>query len=374
MMTTPVAARPMSRSRRSLDQGPSAFRIEPNDLMPRKSRVVALCFWLPGLLVLVPGCARAPAPLHLAGASMGTNWQVTAWADQARKSELQMRLEARLQELNQQMSAWEPDSALSRFNRAPAATWVDFPPELFEVVAHALELAKLTDGAYDPTIAPLVDVWGFGSGTATRTSPPTAHEIQAAKARVGWQMLELDRARHRAFQTGTLKLDINSLGPGFAVDALAGVLRNAGVERFLVELGGEMRAGARKPDGSAWRIAIESPYTAAGADFDTVVELHHKALGTSGDYRAGFVHAGQRYSHTLDPRSGAPIQHDLAAVTVIADSAMAADARAAALLVLGPDEGMAFARTHNLAAIFTLRTASGLTRQATPAFEFYRTQ
>lgn len=342
--------------------------------MTRTNHIPWVGFWLLGVVVLLSGCVAAPEPLFLEGESMGTTWHVTAYADRLQTAELQMRVEAKLEELNQQMSAWEPESALSRFNRAHAATWVDVPQGLFVVLEHALELAELTAGAYDPTVAPLVDLWGFGGGAAARTEPPAAQDIIATKARVGWQRLELDPARQRALQAGGVKLDINSLGPGFAVDALAAVLRDAGVNRFLVELGGEMRAAGRKPDGSAWRIAIESPQAQADIDFDTIVELHDKALGTSGDYRAGFVYAGKRYSHTLDPRSGTPIQHDLAAVTVIADSAMAADARAAALLVLGPSDGMAFAREHHLAALFTLRTVDGFVRQATPVFERYRTQ
>ncbi len=305
---------------------------------------------------------------------MDTTWHVTAYTGDLPASELQTRIEARLEDLVQQMSAWEPNSALSQFNHAPAGTWVEFPPELFLVVEHALELAALSAGAYDPTVAPLVDLWGFGVKRAARTEPPSEEAIAAAKTRVGWKNIELDRVQRRALQSGGIELDINSLGPGFAVDAMAAVLQAAGVNRFLVELGGEMRAGETKPDGSAWRVGIESPQAPTSADFNTVVKLENTALGTSGDYRVGFLHGGRRYSHTLDPRTGAPVNHALAAVTVIGNSAMAADAYAAALLVLGPTDGMSFAREHQLAALFTLRTPDGFVRQATPDFESYRSQ
>ncbi len=326
--------------------------------------IVCLCF-------LLTACATPPEPLRLHGESMGTTWQVTAYAPEARAPELRERIETRLGELIGQMSAWEPGSDLSRFNRATANTWHTLPPDLFTVLEHALALSEQTQGAYDPTIAPLVDLWGFGAHRAPRTVPPPEAEIAAAQALVGATRLQLDAQNQRALQPGELHIDVNSLAPGYAVDAIAALLHEAGIHVFLVELGGEMRGAGRKPDGSPWRVAVERPDT-LGENFDTVVELSDAALGTSGDYRVGFMHEGRRYSHTLDPRTGAPVNHTLAAVTVIAPSAMAADARAAALLVLGPDEGMAFAREHGLAAVFTLRTDAGHVRRATPAFERYR--
>lgn len=323
------------------------------------------------LLFLVTACTTAPEPLHLHGESMGTTWQVTAYTDTTRAPELRARIDTRLGELIAQMSAWEPDSDLSRFNRADTNTWHTLPPDLFAVIQHAKALSEQTQGAYDPTIAPLVEAWGFGAQRAPRSAPPSEGEILAAQAVVGAERLHLDVPNRRALQAGEVQLDVNSLAPGYAVDAIAALLHEAGIDAFLVELGGEMRGAGRKPDGSAWRVAVERP-DLLNEDFDTIIELTDAALGTSGDYRVGFMHAGRRYSHTLDPRTGAPVDHALAAVTVIADSAMAADARAAALLVLGPDEGMAFAREHHLAAVFTLRTDTGYERRTTPAFEKYR--
>ncbi len=324
------------------------------------------------LCLLLSACAP-PEPLRLHGASMGTTWQVTAYASAAREPELRDRIQTRLDELIAQMSAWNPDSHLSRFNRAEADTWHSLPPDLFLVLDHALALSAQTRGAYDPSIAPLVDLWGFGPASAARTTPPSSAEIATAQAMLGATRLQLDRENRRALQPGGLRLDVNSLAPGYAVDAIAALLLELGIDSFLVELGGEMRAAGRKPDGNAWRVAVERP-DMQGDDFDTIVELRDAALGTSGDYRIGFIHQGWRYSHTLDPRTGAPVDHDLAAVTVIAASAMAADARAAALLVLGPDEGMAFAQAHGLAAVFTRRTDTGYVRRTTAAFEQYRAQ
>jgi thiamine biosynthesis lipoprotein len=170
-------------------------------------------------------------------------------------------------------------------------------------------------------------------------------------------------------------MDVSSLGPGHALDRIAARLRATGVDSFLIELGGETLAAGRKPDGSDWRIAIEPAETIDGEPhYDLVVALHDAAAGSSGDYRAGFEFEGRHYSHTIDPRSGEPVQHALAGVTVIAPRAMHADAMAAALMVLGPEEGMAFASQRNVAAVFTLRDdADGFTRRFTPAFEALRT-
>lgn len=323
-------------------------------------------------LVLLGGCTPPAEPLRLGGESMGTTWQVSAHAPAADGEQLQMRIEQRLEELVEQMSAWEPGSDLSRFNHAAPDTWHDWPQDLFNVVEHALALAAITQGAYDPTIAPLAELWGFGPLGQTRNEPPTADAIASARSRVGWQRLQLDLQHRRALQPGNLHLDVNSLAPGYAVDAIASVLHAHGVDSFLVELGGEMRAAGRKPDGSPWRVAVEQPSLHASDTFDIVIELHDNALGTSGDYRSGFSHEGRHYSHTLDPRTGFPVNHALAAVTVIDSTAMAADARAAALMVLGPEAGMALAESLHLAAVFTVRTEAGHERRTTSAFERHR--
>lgn len=332
-----------------------------------RARVIVLA----ASLLLLTACG-AREPQQLRGSSMGTSWQVKFIASSAQADGLQTRIEERLAELTRQMSAWEPDSDLSRFNRAAAGTWQELPPDFFKVLEHALELARETAGAYDPTVAPLVDLWGFGAAGTPRQIPPTPEDIAAAQARIGWARIALDRAHHRALQPGDMRIDVNSIAPGYAVDALATLLRERGIQNFLVELGGEIHADGSRADGTPWQVAVEDPQALSARSFDTIVALRDAGLGTSGDYRAGFDYAGRHYPHTIDPRTGEPVQHRLAAVTVIAPTTMAADARAAALLVLGPDAGMEFARRHGLAAVFTLRTPSGSERRTTPAFEAWR--
>ncbi len=326
------------------------------------------------LCLSLAGCRATPEALQLEGRVMGTTWHVSAFAPATQREALHADITARLADLNQQMSAWVEDSALSRFNRAKAGEWIDLPPDLWRVLEHALDVARATDGAFDPTIAPLVALWGFGPDGKRRHAPPDADDIASAKGRVDWRALQRDATRHRVLQSGGITLDINALGPGYAVDAIAQLLDDEGIESYLVELGGEMRARGNKADGAPWRVAVESPDDRAEANLDTIIALHDNAVGTSGDYRVSFIHEGRRYSHTLDPRTGAPIQHALAAVTVVDSRAMVADAYAAALLVLGPDRGMAFAKAHALAAVFTLRTPHGYQRLSTPQFESYRSQ
>ncbi|MBB5209130.1 FAD:protein FMN transferase [Chiayiivirga flava] len=303
---------------------------------------------------------------------MGTTWTVKLVAPAPQLAPIRSSIDSELASLVAQMSTWEPDSNLSRFNRADADTWHALPDDLFTVLAFALELTRDTDGAYDPTVGPLVNLWGFGPDGAPRTQPPTPAQIAQASAHVGWRRIELDAAAHRARQPGGVFVDVSSLGPGYAVDRIAARLHEHGVENFLVELGGEMRAAGAKPDGSAWRVAVERPDGADAGAFELVVALDDLAAGSSGDYRVGFEHDGIRYSHTLDPRTGAPVTHGLAAVTVLAPTAMQADALAAALMVLGPERGWSFARERDIAAAFTQRTADGYERRLTPALEARR--
>jgi FAD:protein FMN transferase len=322
------------------------------------------------------GCVHLPARVdagRLAGRSMGTTWSVVLYAPDSELAPLQSRIDAELLRLAAQMSTWEKQSALSAFNRS-TGDWRTLPEDTFRVVAHALALARDTDGAYDPTVGPLVNLWGFGPDGAPRSSPPDSGAIARARRVVGWHKVELDGAKRRARQPGGMQLDISSLGPGYAVDQMSRLLDSAGIASYLVELGGEMRSRGRKPDGSAWRVGVERPDDSdAAGEFDLVIALEDEAVGSSGDYRVGFEFAGRRYSHTIDPRNGEPVRHPLTAVTVVAASAMQADAWAAALMVLGPQAGWEFARRHQLAAAFTVRQEDGgYVRRLTRAFEARR--
>lgn len=323
---------------------------------------------LAALLAMLLPLAVAAAPLTvLGGQTMGTTWSVTLDADADELPALRAGVQARLDTVVAQMSTWEPDSDLSRFNGAAAGTHVALPAPLRAVMAAAVGVAADTGGAFDPTVGPLVNLWGFGPG-GKRTARPDPEALQATRGRVGWRRLRLDATG--AHQPGGLYVDLSAIAKGFAVDDVAGFLLENGMDAFLVEVGGEMRGHGRKPDGSAWRVAVERPDPDDSRDDDVqvVVALDGLALATSGDYRHRFVDGGQRYSHTIDPRSGEPVQHPLALVSVLHEQAMLADALATALSVMGPDEARRHAERHGLAVLLVWRGAGGHDSYATRAF------
>ena len=307
----------------------------------------------------------------LAGATMGTTWSVKLVAERGLDlAEIRRGIEARLDRVVAQMSTWEPDSDLSRFNRAPAGSWHALPRECVHVLAHALEVAADTGGAYDPTVGPLVDLWGFGPAPSRGTRPPAA-AIAGARRRTGWARIALDVHARRGRQPGGVAVDLSSIAKGFAVDEVATHLHRSGVTSYLVEIGGELRGHGVKPDGTPWWVALERPpATGGGAGVgEAIVALHGLSVATSGDYRRSFEDGGRRYSHTIDPRTGCPVDHGLASVTVLHPECMAADALATALSVLGPDAGLAHAHRRGLVALFVVRAgAGGLEERMTPGF------
>lgn len=311
-----------------------------------------------------------PAALQqLAGRSMGTSWRCKFGNPRMLPlRDVQSACEAALSRVVTQMSPWLPDSDISRFNAAPAGTRQPLPVEFAQVLRCALAWAKASDGAFDPTIAPLVDLWGFGPRPRPedgpgRQDPPGAAEIAALRARGGWTRLELHAATDELLQPGGLRLDLSGIAKGFAVDSVLAALADLGIADALVEVGGELRASGRRPGGGPWRVAVET-----GAGRSCVLALEQRAVATSGDAFHAFDHGGRRYSHTLDPRTGHPVTHDVASVTVLHADCMQADALATVLCVLGPEDGVAFAREHAIAALFARRGASGWSELASPAF------
>lgn len=297
----------------------------------------------------------------LAGRTMGTGWSVRLAAPVAPPPALAEAIQALLDGIVAEMSGWEPASHLSRFNRAPAGTWHDLPADFRTVLAAGIAVARASGGAFDPTMGALVDLWGFGP-TPARLVPPGANEIAAARARAGWRRLTFDAAGGRAFQPGGLVLDLSGIAKGHAVDRVTTLLAQRGFGHALVEIGGELKGIGVRPDGEPWWVAIEPPPTVALPG--TRVALHGLAVATSGDYRRFFESGGRRYAHSIDPRTGAPAVNCLASVTVLHRDCIAADAFATALLVMGPDQGLAFAGANDLAALFVRHDGREI---ATPA-------
>jgi len=319
---------------------------------------------LPAGYGAVPAVASA-APAALAGATMGTTWSARlalppGLAAQAARAAIQRALDS----VVAQMSTWDDASDLSRYNRA-APGWQALPADCLHVVRHALRLAADTGGAYDPTVGPLVNAWGFGPPPHP-SEPPSAAAIDALRPRCGWRRVQLDDAAGRAWQPGGAYLDLSAIAKGYGVDCAARALDDAGVAHYLVEVGGELRARGQRPDGQPWRVAIEVPD--GSDDHALALPLQNRSIATSGDYRRYRDSAGGRYAHTLDPRTGRPIDNGVASVTVVHDHCMQADALATALTVLGERDGLAYARRHALAALFIVRDGQRLRLAASDAF------
>ena len=303
---------------------------------------------------------------QLGGDTMGTTWQVRALAPRSVTGDaIRVAVSACLVRVIAEMSTWEVDSDLSCFNRAAAGTWHALDEGFFTVLDAALTMAVDSGGAFDPTVGPLVNLWGFGPhGGGTALPDPAAFD--RARARCGWQRLRLDRAQRRAWQPGGVSLDLSGIAKGYAVDGVAQALHALGCASWLVEIGGELRGQGVKPDGQPWWVALERPPQDTHAAMR--LALHGLAVATSGDYRRSIARDGCLDSHTIDPRTGAPLRHALASVTVLHPQCMVADALATVLMVLGEDEGMAFAGARGIAALFIARRGHGFIERMTPAF------
>lgn len=282
-------------------------------------------------------------------------------------------IEAALESVDASMSTWRADSELSRFNAADdQSIWFSISAPLYDVLSASLQLSTFSDGGFDITIGPVVNLWGFGPEARPETVPDP--ELLAARLeQIGYRHIEL-RANPPAIRTSIPQyLDLSAIAKGYGTDVVAEYLRNSGVDSFLVEVGGEISARGRKPDGEAWRLAIEEP-TTDERRINRIVALDDRAMATSGDYRNYYESEGTRYSHTIDPRTGKPVDHNLASVTVIAENAMLADGYATAFTALGFEKSRALATRENMAVYFIVREEGSFASYYTPAFSSFLTE
>jgi thiamine biosynthesis lipoprotein len=323
--------------------------------------------------VLPPAGSR---PHSVQGVSMGTDWSARMMLPPGIDADFGTVLLGELDDIVAQMSHWDSGSLLSRYNRAPAGSWHPLPPQFFEVMDYALSVFEDTGGAYDPAAGALVELWGFGAHKRYDQAgfyAPARDAVAAALAQRASCQPQLDRVQRRLYQPGGAVLDLSSVAKGYAVDRLALRLEALGVRHYLVEAGGELRGAGVKADGQPWWVELEgvpdAPTSATSPVPQSVVALHGLAVATSGDYRRYFYQTQRRVSHTLDPRTGYPIANDVASVTVLAPTCMAADALSTALTVMGVDAGLAFADARGLAARFLLRRDGGLREVDTAAWQ-----
>jgi thiamine biosynthesis lipoprotein len=330
--------------------------------LPLRTRIVlgVMLVLFAAVTIRLYGAKPERPVLRLQGAALGTTWSVkiAGQLDEAAGQRARNEVEARIAAVDAAMSTWRDDSELSRFNASRSTEPFAMSRATLDVFMAAREVSEASSGAFDVTVAPLVGAWGFGA-SGTPGEPPDPSALEAMRQRVGYELLELDLA------AGTLRkqrpdvsADLSALAKGFAVDEVARGLVALGHSAFLVEIGGELRARGTHRDGRDWRVAIEDP-EAQGFSIHRVVVLRDQAMATSGDYRNFYERDGKRYSHTIDPRSGAPVRHALASVTVLHPEALRADAWATALSVLGPEEGYDLAERLELAAYLITRIPGG---------------
>lgn len=307
---------------------------------------VALLFPCLGCGQEPPTLTRVEAPagmvLQLQGDTMGVKWNVTTMGLNGDLAKLTEALQDAVGQVDEHMSTYKPESEISRFGMAPANQDFAVSADTAFVVQEAQRISALTNGAFDATVMPLVDLWGFGPAKASDTAP-AADAIAEALSRCGYQHVQLSAPNTLRKSAAGLRLDLSAIAKGYGVDAMCAALDAAGHENYLVEVGGELRVKGLSRDGSPWRIGIDTPRDMAlpGTQLQGALELGDRAIATSGDYRNYRELDGKRISHTIDPRTGYPVNHDLASVSILAPTCLEADALATACMVLGAEEAMA---------------------------------
>jgi len=349
---------------------------EPSEFNLRKTLILGAIV----LGLIVWACLRRPATdgehVRFGGETMGTYYIVKLPRCPLRKAKLveaQSAVEDVLAQVNRAMSTWDPASEISRLNDQDDQSSVAISAGFAEVLACALELANASGGAFDPTLGPLIDLWGFGA-TDQRIRAPAQEAVDQALAQVGAQHLQLDELAVTKTQA-PLRLNLSAVAKGYGVDRVASALRDAGVSEYMVDIGGEVVVAGKNPQGLPWRLRIEVPEYGAmpgeGAKFAEIL-VENCAIAGSGDYRNYFEDDGRIYSHIIDPRTGYPITNGVSGVTVIAKRCMVADGLATCLMVMDPAEGLALLKRYPGAeALILQRTASGLQAHKSPGFDAY---
>ena len=328
--------------------------------LPGLTCIKARQFLLCSLLLLL-GCENSNPAVTLSGMTMGTvyNVKILPARDTDIKS-LRQGVQNTLDEIDNLMSTYKSTSDVTRFSQAPAGQWVNVSAKTVEVVSLSVYLHKLSAGAFDITVEPLVELWGFGPGHhfELERSTPSDQQITKALKMIGAETIEWRDSPPGLKKSKAVAIDLSAIAKGYAVDQVADYLRSQNIKHALVEVGGEVKGIGGKSADKPWLIGIEKPENARGA-VQAALSVVNEAVATSGDYRNYFEKDGVRYSHTIDPRNGRPIRHQLVSVTVVDESTAKADALATAINVMGPEAGFEFAHRHNIPALFIIKDAEG---------------
>ncbi|PHM47729.1 FAD:protein FMN transferase [Xenorhabdus miraniensis] len=323
-------------------------------------------------VVLLAACG-GPEQQNLNGQTMGTYYSVKYVADSSSPApeNLQKEIDRLLEEVNDQMSTYRPNSELSRFNQSREVN-KPFPVSAAtaKVVKEAIRINQLTDGALDVTVGPLVNLWGFGpEGRITKA--PTDEELASRRVWTGINNLSVE-GNNLIKSIPELYVDLSSIAKGYGVDVVAEYLESQNIKDYMVDIGGEVRTLGNNGKGNPWRIAIEKPSDSGMAQSaQEIIEPGNMSVATSGDYRNYFEQNGVRYSHTINPKTGRPITHNLVSITVIAQTCMSADGFSTGLDVLGPEKGMEVAEKLNIPVFMIVKTKDGFEERYSPAFKAY---
>jgi thiamine biosynthesis lipoprotein len=322
-------------------------------------------------LTLLAGCDNGPKQEVLSGPTMGTSYNIKylVEGDVATPSELQQEIDELLVQLNAQMSTYKKDSELSLFNRSRSSKPFAVSAETALVVNEAIRLNKLTDGALDVTVGPLVNLWGFGP-EARPDKRPTDAELAERREIVGIDYLDV-QSSYLVKKIPELYVDLSTIAKGWGVDVVANYLESEGIHNYMVEIGGELRLKGVNAELNPWRIAIEKPSTSGDRQAQLIVQPGDTAMATSGDYRNYFEEDGVRYSHIIDPKTGKPINNKVVSVTVLHSSAMTADGLATGFMVMGDVDGIKVADQEGIAVLMVVKTEDGYKQVYTDAFAPY---
>jgi FAD:protein FMN transferase len=319
------------------------------------------------LFVALSGCGNGDSMESFGGPTMGSTYSIKylRHAGLPAPTEVRVQVEKILAEVDQQMSTYRSDSDIERFNDLPANRCQKMPAPILKLVRVGERLSEQSEGSFDLTLEPLLNLWGFGP-QARNEKVPSAQALAEVRQRVGYQHLRIDG--DQLCKDAAVEVDFNSIAAGYAVDTIAAKLEAMGIHNYLAEATGELKAAGKKLDGSSWRIALEEPRDDQQVA-ERIIAVDGYGVSTSGDYRNYFVQDGRRYSHTFDARAGAPVSHTLASVTVIHHSALMADGLSTLLLILGPERGWDYAEKHDIGAFFVIRADTGFVIRTNQAFE-----
>jgi FAD:protein FMN transferase len=312
------------------------------------------------LLVLAAGCGMEKEVL-LSGRTMGTFYHIKVVAGYFEDlSGLQAKIDARLEEINQSMSTYRPDSEISLFNKLPAGETMAVSPDFLKVLQVAQKIYALSGGAWDGTVKPLVNLWGFGNVRPVKVAPDKV-EIEKQRKKTGFEHIQIFDAGRIGKRLSGLTLDLASIAKGFGVEAVAGEIRQEGYRNFLVEIGGEVVASGVRKDGLPWIVGINRPVPGATAsEVYRAFSITNGAMATSGDYRLFFELDGVRYSHVIDPHTGYPVKNHVVSVSVVASDCTFADGLATALMVMGVKKGLALVnRLKNVECLIVVQAPNG---------------